>query len=840
MSSNHLDEYSRKRSFSKTPEPAPGQPASQSGNRFCVQRHFARRLHYDFRLEIGGTLKSWAVPQGPSLDPADKRLAVMVEDHPLEYGSFEGNIPKGNYGAGSVMLWDEGAFEMLGEKTMVEQLDRGDFKFRLHGRKLSGEFAIVRMKNRGKGNEWLLLKKKDASAMPGWDIEKFAQSVSTGRTQEEIAQDMPATTAPPPSPQGSDQMPERITPMLAYSSDDVPTGADWVYEVKWDGVRTLCHVRDGRTTIYSRKGTPMDAQYPELSVLHHHFAATTAILDGEVAVLDEAGRPSFHRIQPRIMATDPNSIAHMARARPAVFFAFDLLYLDGKDLRRTPLAERKSLLASRIRPNMVLRYSEHFDTGGPELLALARQQGLEGIVAKRASSHYVEARSRDWIKVKVFHEQEFVLCGFTKGERDFFGALVLGVYDDNVLRFAGGVGTGFDRKLMQAIHERLLAVAAPECPLAPCADLPEATWTRPELVCTVRFHSWTESEDPVNSRLRAPVFVGLRPDSDPRDCLRHPAAPPQRTPLLPADKDEVSVKVEGQLLRFKNLNKIYYPKDAITKREVLNYYDAVADLLLPHWTGRPLSLRRYPDGIAQEGFFQKRADIGGMPDWVRTERILAEDHKEREQVIGGGRADLLYLTNLGCIDQNPWMSSSGTLDHPDYVLIDLDPYECGFDRIVEAAQLVKRQLDKIGLAGYPKTTGGDGMHIYIPLEPVYSYEMTKSFAEILARLAAAERPDLFTTPRTVARREKGKVYFDHLQNGRGKTISAPYVLRAYDGAPVATPLDWREVRPGLHPSQFHLRNALDRFEQTGDLFAGVLKNRQRLESAMERFQALLG
>jgi bifunctional non-homologous end joining protein LigD len=828
-----LQEYARKRTFSKTPEPAPQQTAPARGNRYCIQRHAARSLHYDLRLEVGGALKSWAIPQGPSLDPADKRLAVMVEDHPLEYGSFEGNIPKGNYGAGSVMLWDEGTFELLGDAPAEEQLERGDLKFRLHGRKLSGEFAIVRMKGRGKGNEWLLLKKKDTAARPGWDIEKQAYSVATGRTQEEIAQGLAARSS-------EAAMPKAISPMLAYSSDTPPTDPGWVFEVKWDGVRALCYIRDGGSRLVSRKGTSIDAQYPELSAIHDHFDGKTAILDGEIAVLDEEGRPSFNRIQPRIMASGASAIARMAQANPAIFFAFDLLYLDGEDLRGKPLVQRKHLLASRIRPNPVLRYSEHFEAG-VELLELARQQGLEGIVAKRADSAYVETRSKDWIKIKVFHEQDFVLCGFTEGERDYFGALVLGIYDEGVLRFAGSVGTGFDRKMMQAIHERLSKLAIKKCPLAPAADLPkQATWVRPELVCSVKYHSWTEAEEPVNRRLRSPVFVGLRPDIDPKECRRAPQTAVQRMVLLPGDKDEAAVKVEGRTIRIKNLNKVFYPQQGYTKRDLLNYYAAVADLLLPHWTDRPLSLRRYPDGIGKEGFFQKRADIGGLPEWIRTERIIAEDGKEREQVIGGSRAELIYLTNLGCIDQNPWMSRVQSLDNPDFVLIDLDPHECGFDKIVEAAQHVRRQLEKLGLTGYPKTTGGDGMHIYVPLEPIYTYDMSKAFAEILSRLAAAERPDLFTTPRAVARREKGKVYFDHMQNGRGKTISAPYVLRAYDGAPVATPLEWREVVPGLHPKQFHIRNVLDRFDRTGDLFAGVLKNRQRLEPAMEKFAELLG
>jgi bifunctional non-homologous end joining protein LigD len=839
-----LEEYSKKRAFEKTPEPKPASGAERGGRRFCVQRHHARRLHYDLRLEIGGALKSWAVPQGPTLEALAKRLAVMVEDHPLEYGDFEGNIPKGNYGAGSVMLWDQGTYELTGDRNVEAQLERGDLKFRLFGEKLRGEFALVRMKSRGKGNEWLLIKKRDPEAQPGWDPEGHAWSVKTGRTQEEIANEMPARKTQQAAGDiaraaTNDPMPETIAPMLASSSSELPPGEDWWYEIKWDGVRALCFLRDQTTRLVSRNGNSMDRQYPELSLLHHFVAAETAILDAEIVALDEEGRPSFSRLQPRIMATDPNAVAHLARTRPVVLYVFDLLYLNGRDLRQAPLIERKRLLKSVLRPAAVVRYSDHFEDRGRELLEAARAKGLEGIVAKRAASVYEARRSHDWIKIKVTHEQEFVVCGYTRGERDYFGALVLGIYDNGALDFAGSVGSGFDHKLLESLHAMLEPLGGSPCPFEPEPQLPQpVTWVRPELVCTVRFHSWTK-----DGRLRAPVFVGLRPDVAPRECVREsaqPAAAALRPPLLAGGNAEAALDVEGHTIRFKNLNKIFYPREGYTKRDILNYYDAVADVLLPHLKDRPLSLRRYPNGIEEAHFFQKNA-VQGFPDWIRTEKIAEEElGKSTQFVIGGSRAALLYLANLGCIDQNPWMSRVGSLDQPDFLLIDLDPQDCGYDKIVEAAQLVRRKLEALGLEGCPKTTGGDGMHIYVPLEPVYSFDQTRGFAEILARLAAAERPDLFTTPRPLARREKGKVYFDYLQNGRGKTISAPYVLRAYPGAPVATPLQWKEVAPGLTPQQFHIRNAEERFARLGDVFRPVLENRQRLEPAMERLEKLVG
>lgn len=822
-----LEDYARKREFDRTPEPGPQMSASaESGHKiFCIQRHAARRLHYDLRLEIGGTLKSWAVPQGPTQDPSIKRLAVQVEDHPLMYATFEGNIPKGNYGGGSMMLWDAGTFEVLGDIAAEGQLERGDFKFRLHGQKAKGEFALVRIKS-SKANEWLLLKKKDAAAQPGWDIEQFAHSVATGRTQDEIAADLPART--------DAAMPTGLTPMLA-SLGPIPRGESWVYEIKWDGVRALCYIMDGKVKLIGRRGTHFDRQYPELDSLAAAVKTPTAILDGEICALDEVGRPSFEKLQPRIMATGTSAIARMARSNPVVFFAFDLLYAGGQDLRDLPLLERKERLRALIEITPHLRYSEHFATGVDELLAAAKAQGLEGVVAKHRDSRYTGDRTRDWVKLKIRQEQEFVIAGRMAGERPPFGSLLLGVWEGDRLTYAGSVGSGFDAALLKKLAARLSPFETAQSPFAEAIKFPrEVVFTRPELVATIGYHEFTSE-----GRLRAPVFIRLREDVEPRECVRATAdALVVREALLPERKIEAALPVDGHKVKFTNLSKVYYPDDGITKREFINYYAAVADLLLPHLADRPLSLRRYPDGISQPGFFQKNA-AEGFPAWMRTATIMAENHEERHQIIGGERADLLYLSNLGCIDQNPWMSRLNTLDHPDFILIDLDPYECPYTKIVEAALLIRRKLDQLELTGYPKTTGGNGLHIYVPLEPIYTYDQSRGIAEILARLAAVERPDLFTLPRAIGKRDAGKVYFDYLQNARGKTISAPYVPRAHHGATVATPLEWRELRASLKPSDFHIRNAMERFDRTGDLFAGVLAKPQRLEGAFEKLQKLL-
>jgi bifunctional non-homologous end joining protein LigD len=859
-----LKEYARKRSFEQTPEPKADKPvAAPGGNFFCVQRHHATRLHYDFRLEIGGALASWAVPKGPTLNPAEKRLAMHVEDHPLDYGNFEGNIPAGNYGAGSVMLWDRGAYELLGDLPAKAQLERGDFKFRLYGQKLKGEFAIVLMKNRGKGNEWLLLKKKDDFADPQWDAEAHSRSVLTGRTQEEIARNMPAPEqaahAKRTYPMGAvrAEMPASITPMKGVLANSPPRGAGWLYEIKWDGVRAICFIENGAVRMVSRRGNSCERQYPELNVLPRFVDAQTAVLDGEICVLDDRGRPRFELIQPRIMISGPASIAALARSKPAALFLFDLLYLDGYDLRAVPLIERRKLLESIVKPGGAIRLSGTFEEGA-HLLEAAREQELEGILAKRADSRYEARRSDCWLKIKTVRQTECVICGYTQGERDFFGALILGVYENDELVWAGNVGTGFDQALMGAISSRLQELRTGEPPFAERPKVPKDTvWVRPELVCTVKYTEWTR-----DGRLRAPVFAGLRPDVEPKEAVREvaseppaPEAPEKRIAdaespgpaapaasselLLPGREVQVSLSIDGRQLKFTNLNKVFYPQEGYTKRDILNYYNSVASLIVPYLRGRPLSLKRYPNGIHGEFFFQKRS-AESFAEWLQTESIYSEHNKAPiNYAVANDRASLLYLTNLGCIDQNPWMSRVGSLDSPDYILIDLDPQECPYDRIVEAALLVREILERIGLVGYPKTTGGDGMHVYIPLENDYTYEQARIFAEILGTMLSSQRPDLFTTPRSVAKRDKGKVYFDYLQIGEGKTISAPYVLRAYEGAPVSTPLEWSEVKPGLSPKQFHLGNAVERFSKVGDLFEGVLKKRQRLEEPLEKLEPLL-
>ena len=600
--------------------------------------------------------------------------------------------------------------------------------------------------------------------------------------------------------------------MGAQIAEKLPKSGRWLHEIKWDGVRALAYIRNGSLTFFTRNNNRCERQYPELQILPHYVDAETAILDGEIVALDAKGISKFELIQPRIHQTDAHTIAKMGQKNPVHFIAFDLPYLDGYDLRKVPLEERKKALASVLKACPLLRYSDHFADNGEQLLEAAKHAELEGLVSKRAASLYESRRSVDWQKLKLTTEQEFLIAGYTPGERDSFASLVLAyVDDDGALVYAGNVGTGFTEKMLRELLAMLEPRVIPKSPLERGTKIPKGTiWVQPELIAQVKFLEWTSE-----GRLRAPVYLGLRADKAPVEVVRE----------KPQTKE--------QTLKFSNVDKIYFPEHGYTKGELLLYYDAVAPLIVPHLQGRPLSLKRYPNGIHGEYFFQKNTP-DNYPSWLRTELV-----DKTRFIICDDKQTLLYLANLGCIDQNPWMSRIGTLHNPDFILMDIDPFECEFGKVVEAALLVKEKLDAIGLTGYPKTTGGDGLHIYVPVEPIYTYEQARFFAEIIARLLAAEHPKLFTRPRAIEKREKDRVYFDWMQIAESKTISAPYVVRAHPGAPVATPLQWSEVTPQLHPSQFTMKTAPERFAVLGDIFEGVLTRPQRIEEAFGRLDQLI-
>jgi bifunctional non-homologous end joining protein LigD len=854
-----LEEYQRKRRFDRTPEPA-GKPGEfSSENTFVVQKHAARRLHYDFRLEISGTLKSWAVPKGPSLNSADKRLAVQTEDHPLEYGGFEGKIPEGNYGAGTVMVWDRGTFAPEGNLDGAQQLQRGEIKFSLNGEKLRGSFVLVKIRNSEKGNEWLFIKHKDALEDPQWNVDEHDGSVLTGRTLEEIKEESPPKRRPSPikpteiTNARKSAMPPHFEPMLATLADHPFSDPNWLFEIKWDGVRALAWIADGALTLRSRASVDITKRYPELASLPGILTARRAILDGEIVALDSTGHSNFQLLQERMHVRTPSE--HLVSQIPVVYLAFDVLYCDGYDLRQSPLLERKLLLQRLLHTSERIRYCDHQLERGKELFNLARQNGLEGIVAKRIDSIYVSDRSPNWVKLKVTNTIDAVVGGWTAARTAAipFGSLLLGLYQGGKLRFIGHVGSGFDTKKLDEISSKLKSLASAACPFDTVPETNEKpSWVIPALVARVKFSGWTQERS-----LRHPVFLALREDAQPTDCQwESEVAPAASAPvvvrapefvgrvlntktqieseLFKGKSETVTIELDGKRFRLSNLNKIYFPDSGYTKRNLLAYYYRIADSILPFLRERPLVLRRYPDGIKGQAFFQK--DVReGIPDWLKTVPVDSEGRgKEIHYATADDRASLLFLTSLGCIDHNPWSSRYADLDHPDYFFYDLDPSEgTDFSVAVTVARALHEKLEELHVASFLKTSGATGIHIYVPVEPVYTYEQLRTFAEIVARTVTTEHPSLVTNERSVARRPVGRILIDVQQNAHGRPLASPYSVRAFPKAPVSTPILARELRTTLRPETLNIETVFTRIKEKGDLWAEFWKKRQRLERAID-------
>jgi len=853
-----LEEYRRKRRFDLTPEPSGKDAHATSENTFVVQKHAARRLHYDFRLAINGTLKSWAVPKGPSLSSADKRLAVQTEDHPLEYGGFEGKIPEGSYGAGTVMVWDRGTFNVEGTLDARKQLEREEIKFNLNGEKLRGSFVLVKLRHSEKGNEWLMMKHKDAAEDSAWNIEEHDGSVLTGRTLEEIKEELPPKRKASPiraaELQGARKcsMPSRVEPMLATLTDRPFSDPNWLFEIKWDGVRALARIENDALTLRSRTGVDMDKRYPELASLPDALAARQAILDGEIVALDTLGHSDFELLQERMHVRAPSE-SLLSRV-PVVYFAFDLLYCDGYDLRETPLLDRKQLLRRLLRTSEQFRYSDHQLEHGKELFGLAEQNGLEGIVAKRADSPYVGDRSPYWVKLKITKTVDAVVGGWSAPRSAAlpFGSLLLGLYQGKKLRFIGHVGSGFDAKKLKEVTSKLKELAAPACPFDTVPETNERpSWVSPVLVARVKFSGWTQEHS-----LRHPVFLALREDARPMDCQLENEAASAADPtavrasefvgrvlntraqieaeLFKGRSETVTIELDGKRLRLSNLNKVYFPESGYTKRNLLAYYYRMADFVLPFLGDRPLVLRRYPDGIKGQAFFQK--DLReGIPEWFTTMPLDSEKRGEEiHYATANDRASLLFLTGLGCIDHNPWSSRYADLEHPDYFFFDLDPSEgTDFSVVVTIARVLHEKLEELRLVSFLKTSGATGIHLYIPVEPVYTYEQLRTFAEIVARTVTAEHSNLVTNERSVARRPAGRVLIDVQQNALGRPLAAPYAVRAFPQAPVSAPLLPRELRPGLRPASLNIKTVFARLKEKGDLWGDFWERRQRLENAIE-------
>jgi bifunctional non-homologous end joining protein LigD len=795
-----------------------------------VQKHAASRLHYDFRLETDGVLKSWAVPKGPSLNPHDKRLAIMVEDHPLDYRTFEGVIPAGNYGAGTVMVWDEGTYQPLGatgrkdaDKAVQEGLKKGRLSVVLYGHKLQGEFSLVKLR-RGEENAWLLLKKTDDWASDV-DVTDEELSVKSGRSLDEIAGDKatrvrrsragtwrtvkrrPRKIAVSDAPAAP--MPHRIKAMLATLVDEPFDRAGWLFELKWDGYRAIAEVRGDEVKLYSRNHKPFEERFAPL-VESLRRLGHEAVLDGEIVVIDDQGRSDFQLLQ-NYQKTGQGRLR---------YYAFDLLYLDGRDLRRLPLRRRKALLEKLLADQPDVLLSEHVERQGVAFFEAAVARGLEGIIAKHAGSPYREGvRGPEWLKIKSRQRQEAVIGGFTepRGSRNDLGALLLGVYEGDDLVYIGHTGGGFDTAALADMRARLEPLIQRACPFRarPKTNAPPH-WVVPQLVCEVTFQEWTQ-----DAKMRQPIFLGLREDKAPKKVRRETSLPVTDMPSAPT---------------LTHLEKVYWPDEGYTKGDLIAYYREVAPVILPYLRDRPQSLHRHPNGIAGASFFQK--DVGKQPPpaWVKTIALPSgSGGKKVTYLLCQDERSLLYLANLGCIEINPWNSRVRALDRPDYLIIDLDPEAAPFARVLEAAKAVRKALDEAGAVSLCKTSGKRGLHIFVPLGARYDYEQARQFAEIVARLVHERLPRSTSVVRSPSLRQ-GRVYLDYLQNARGQTLAAPYSVRPSPGATVSTPLHWREVRRGLDPSRFTFKTTPARLAKVGDLWEPILKDGIDLADCLERLQ----
>ena len=765
-----LREYNRKRDATQTPEPFTSGRSRRTAPIFVVQRHDARRLHYDFRLELGGALASWAVPKGVPLEPGQRALAVHVEDHPLDYATFEGEIPQGNYGAGTVEIWDSGTFELLEEKR------DGGLTVRLHGARLEGTWTLVPAHLDGDPKNWLLIRKRDQAA----------PVAGAFRTD--------------------------YRPMLAVLADELPRGGDWTYEIKWDGYRALGYVRGGEARLVSRNDNDLTARFPAVAkALAKAVRSPDCVVDGEVCALDERGRPSFSAMQQGQAGTQ------------IVYAVFDVLEVDGAPLLELPLAERRDRLEALIDTRQkTVQVSAAFEDGDG-LYDAAVEQGLEGVMAKRLASRYAEGkRSRDWVKIKTHGREEFVICGWTKGQgkrSGRFGALVLGTYRGDELHWVGNCGTGFTERDIDALLAQLKPLVRAACPFPVAPKMPkvrkgDVTWVEPRLVCEVRFAEWTH-----DGHLRAPSFQGLRDDKPARAVRRE----------QPVERSQGRVKLS-------NLDKVFWPDEGITKGDLLDYYRAIAPVLVPHLRDRPFTMRRYPDGAFGKAFFQKDAPKH-MPEWIPTFRAHVSTRtspprkKWIEAPVVSDEDALLWMVNMGCIDMNTWYSRTDKPDRPDFVLFDLDPSpDAGFAETVQVALLVKSALDSLGLESFAKTSSAEGMHVLVPVERRYSFDDAREFSEIVAGAIARTHRGLATTEWSKSKRRG--VLIDSNQNGEGKTIASVYSVRPRAGAPVSTPLRWEEVNEKLDPLSFTMDVVLERVSAHGDLFAGVLSTRQRLDKAL--------
>lgn len=919
-----LTEYQRKRDFTKTAEPSGDKapkPTRSGRLRFVIQKHAASHLHFDLRLELDGVMKSWAVPKGPSLDPSVKRLAMQVEDHPIDYNTFEGTIPQGEYGGGTVMLWDRGTYTCdtavsasHEQDEIRESLRRGELKLTFNGERLHGSFALIRMKfardtSSSAKPQWLLIKHRDEFATDEDVVADNMTSVESGRTMDEIASgrsrvwrsnrtpksakavtservDKAASTrshkADPDRNADRDLSRIALEPMYCSIGSEIP-GKDWTFEPKYDGIRVLAFATPGEVKLMTRNGKDKAAQFPEIVASLRKLASQgrrSFVFDGEIVALIDGEPARFQELQSRVHVKEAHIIQRNTSSRPAALILFDILVDGDQVLLKEPWSERRARLQKRVgkRASTQLRITPSSEGDGKKMLQQARREGWEGIIAKRIDSQYeVGHRSKNWLKLKIEFREEFVVGGYTepRNSREHIGAILLGYFDKGRFIYVGHTGGGFTGKSLKEMYELLKPLERKTSPFEETPRTNErAHWVKPEVVVEVKFNEWT-----ADRRLRQPIFLGVRDDKNAKDVEIEPPSvqkkivdsdrvakrkdrptisarkkqvakdPTRRMVRKPAAGKGVADSLAGQLtaieakrgdgtldlgagktLKVSNLDKVFFPKAKYTKGDVMRFYARIAGFILPAIQDRPLVLKRFPNGIDGESFYQQKASDTTPPE-VRVEEIITEGGDKQPRIIGGDLLTLLYTIQLGAISVDPWHSRVQTLGYADYTIVDLDPGpRANFARVVQVAHWAKEVIDSFGLNAAVKTSGATGLHIYLPLPPKTPNEAATLVAQMIATKVADAHPKEATIERFVKARGGATVYVDFLQNIQGKTVAGPYSVRAKPGATVSTPLRWTELTDGLDPRDFTLGNAADRFEKVGDIWKEAMKKKNSLRA----------
>jgi len=893
-----LAKYNKKRDFTKTHEPK-GEVNRNSNNKklrsFAVQKHNASRLHYDFRIESeAGVLISWAVPKGPSMDPSNKRLAVLVEDHPLDYLNFEGIIPPGNYGAGTVIVWDIGSYRT--EESILKQLERGKISLELDGKKLRGRFTIIRTRNK---NQWLLIKANDEFAsnedLTVTHPESVLRNVATlqrdhedntktdeksgteinNRINSSSIEQLNSNYSIGDTDTGYDNKRTKdffgkVKPMLAYPTEKAFNNKEWVFEIKWDGVRAILFNEDDKIKLQSRSGNDITSKYPEIvsSARKSLTRSKSAIIDGEIVVLDENGIPNFQAHQRRMNVASKREIMVLSAEVPCTFYAFDVLYQEDKNLKKLSYLDRRGILSQILKTNDRIKISDYIEEKGIDILKRSKELQLEGIIAKHKSSIYREGvRSRDWLKIKNTKTQDCVVVGYTRGignRINLFGSLLLAVYctEETKFRFVGHTGSGFDFELLDRVYSKLQEIKIDSMPID---HLPymnrETTWVKPVLVVEVKFNEWTK-----DGIMRAPIFLRFREDKKPKECTIEADNPAKD---LDHEIKEESHNVTE--IKISNPNKVYWPKtrehSEFTKKDLINYYEFIAPSILPHLKDRPLSLSRYPNGINGKSFYHKNWDQA-KPDFVKTAQIHSEQRNDNiNYLVCNNKESLLWIANLGCIEMHAWYSRINDFDScnsssllyeekcglnfPDFIVFDLDPYiysgkekkgqepdynSTGFRAAIELALGLYDFLRELKISSYVKTSGKSGLHIYVPIINNYPYEQTRNFSEIIAKIMISKYPKKVTTEWNTSKR-KDKVFFDYNQNSRGKTLASVYSLRPTASATVSMPIDWKKL-DSILPTEFTILSVPQLIRKNNDIWAGVLTEKQNISKIISTVQEI--